>query len=77
MPNTDGRYPAEEVGKILSDTLRGKRPTRRHPAEVTSDRLGDAITEYADQFTPEELDMVGQIRHRLASIAEGSNDHAS
>jgi hypothetical protein len=70
VPNSDERYPAKEVGEILGAALRGKKSTKRHPAEVTSDRLGDAVTRYADQFTPEEMDMVGQIRHRLETIAE-------
>lgn len=43
---------------------------RRHPAEVTSDRLGDAVERWTEQFTPEERDMVGRIRIRLEEIAE-------
>ena len=71
-------YPTREVGDILRAALSGKRRAQRHPAEVTSDRLGDAVTKWADQFTPEELDMVGQIRHRLETIAErGASDSGS
>ena len=44
--------------------------SRRHPAEVTSDRLGDAVQRWNEQFTPEERDMVGKIRYRLEVIAE-------
>jgi len=43
---------------------------RRHPAEVTSDRLGDAVERWHDRFTPGERDMIGQIRNRLEEIAE-------
>jgi hypothetical protein len=45
--------------------------TRRHPAEVTSDRLADASERWHDLFTGEELDMIGRIRHALEEIAEG------
>ena len=44
---------------------------RRHPAEVTSDRLLDAVQRWHDKFTGEERDMIGQIRHALEQIAEG------
>jgi hypothetical protein len=53
---------------------RGEAPVshrlRRHPAEVTADRLGDAVTRWADQFTQAEHDYVGLIIHRLEQIAE-------
>lgn len=42
---------------------------KRHPAEVTSDRLGDHAERWHDQFTPEERDMIAQIRQRLEQIA--------
>jgi hypothetical protein len=42
---------------------------RRHPAEVTSDRLGDAVEKWNEQFSPGERDMVAQIRARLEQIA--------
>ena len=44
---------------------------RRHPAEVTSDRLLDAVERWHDKFTGEERDMIGQIRQALFEIAEG------
>jgi len=49
---------------------------RRHPAEVTSDRLGDAVDRWHDEFEPEERDMVAKIRLRLEQIAgdAGSDD---
>jgi len=43
---------------------------RRHPAEVTSDRLGDAVGKWHGKFSGEERDMVAQIRQRLEEIAE-------
>jgi hypothetical protein len=44
----------------------------RHPAEVTSDRLLDAVDRWRDLFSGAELDMIGQIRHKLQQIAEGT-----
>jgi hypothetical protein len=43
---------------------------RRHPASVTADRLGTAVEKWGDQFTPEELDMVGVLIDRLDQISE-------
>lgn len=45
-------------------------PTR-HPAEVTADRLGDAVTRWADKFDGAERDEIGHIIHALRQIAEG------
>lgn len=58
---------------IITEALARTRLSKRHPAEVTSDRLGDAVTKW-DQFTAEERDMVAVIRHRLETIAEGGRD---
>lgn len=44
---------------------------RRHPAEVTSDRLAEAVERWHLQFDPAERDMVAHIRFRLEMIAEG------
>jgi hypothetical protein len=65
------------VRRILDDALathRRTHPHRRHAAEVTSDRLGDAVTKWGDRFSGEELDMVARIRQRLEEIAEGETD---
>jgi hypothetical protein len=40
----------------------------RHPAVVTADRLGDAVTRWAGKFDDGEKDM---IIHALEQIAEG------
>lgn len=45
---------------------------QRHPAEVTSDRLGDAVTRWHEKFTGRERDMIGEIRQALEEIAEGT-----
>lgn len=70
------QYPARQVGDILRSAIGGSRTTRRHPAEVTSDRLGDAVTRWGSRFTAEELDMIGQIRARLEEIAEQAGGDA-
>ena len=63
-------YPKDAVAAIISNGLRRVKTSRRHPAEVTSDRLGEAVTRWHDQFTPEERDAVAVIRARLEEIAE-------
>lgn len=45
---------------------------RRHPAQVTADRLGDAVANFAWQFTPAERDQIGEIIHALEEIAQGN-----
>lgn len=49
---------------------------RRHPAEVTSDRLLHDVERWHDKFEPEERDMVGIIRNRLEIIAAGVDPDA-
>lgn len=43
---------------------------RRHPAEVTSDKLAEAVERWHEHFTPQERDMVAAIRQRLEAIAD-------
>jgi hypothetical protein len=64
-------YPSKEVAGTIEAALRDAPRGRRHPAEVTSDRLGDATTHWGALFTGPELDMIGQIRHALEEIATG------
>jgi hypothetical protein len=45
--------------------------TKRHPAEVTSDRLLDAVGRWHEKFTGAERDAIGVIRYALDEIAEG------
>lgn len=45
---------------------------RRHPAEVTSDRLGDHYSDWNEKFSGAELDMISDIRQALEEIAEGT-----
>ena len=45
---------------------------RRHPAEVTSDRLGDAVTDWYDLMTGSERDAIAEVRQVLEEIAEGT-----
>lgn len=47
---------------------------RRHPAEVTSDRLAEAREKWLEHFTGTELDMIGHLRDRLEEIAAGETD---
>lgn len=45
---------------------------RRHPAEVTADRLVKAVDDFAWQLTPAERDMIGEVVHAFREIAEGT-----
>ena len=45
---------------------------RRHPAEVTADRLGDHYETYFDRLTQLERDYIGVVRRALQDIAEGN-----
>jgi hypothetical protein len=44
---------------------------KRHPAEVTADRLGDAYEKWYDKFDGAELDMIGQLKYAFEQIASG------
>jgi hypothetical protein len=52
----------------LAATPRG----RRHPAEVTSDRLGDASATWGDLMSGQELDALALVRQALEEIANGT-----
>lgn len=58
------------AGAIISEALANHKSKKRHPAEVTSDRLGEATKAWPEHFTPGELDMIATIRYRLQNIAE-------
>lgn len=45
---------------------------RRHPAEVTSDRLGDHYEAYYDLMSGAELDALSRVRQVLEEIADGT-----
>ncbi|MER5608319.1 hypothetical protein AB0F93_03685 [Micromonospora tulbaghiae] len=70
-------YPVAEVRSVLDRALSEMKRTRRHPAEVTSDRLGDASRRWGAVFTGAELDAIGQIRQALEEIAEGKRGGAA
>lgn len=69
---TGKEFDDQHVRGIISDALRNSRMSRRHPAEVVSDNLGNAVAKFHDKFTGAERDMVAQIRQALEEIAEGS-----
>lgn len=45
---------------------------RRHPAEVTSDRLGQHYEDYLDKLTRNEREAISDVRWALQEIAEGN-----
>lgn len=61
--------PPEAVRKAVSRALTGRR-RRRHPAEVTSDRLLAAVERWHDRFTGQQRDAIAGIRVVLEEIAE-------
>ena len=56
------------MSEQVKRTWRQRSP--RHPAEVTADRLGDALEKWPDKFDGGDRDMVSQIIHILTTIAE-------
>lgn len=45
--------------------------TRRHPAELTADRLGADYERYYDKLSDRERDAISVVRNALFEIAEG------
>lgn len=74
---TANPYPAAKVGAAIQAAIAGSRSsgrktTRRHPAEVTADRLLDALEQWPDRWDGEDRDAIGRIRHVLHQIADGA-----
>lgn len=64
------------MNEIISGALKDAKVSRRHPADVTADRLGDAVQRWHDRFESAELDMVGVVISRLRIIADGGDPDA-
>jgi hypothetical protein len=45
--------------------------TRRHPAQVTADRLADHMIEFADYLTPRDRQSLEKVIATLVQIADG------
>lgn len=45
---------------------------RRHPAEVTSDRLAEALDRWPDAFDGADRDAIGHLRFLLEEIADSA-----
>jgi hypothetical protein len=50
---------------------------RRHPAEVTADRLGEHYEKWYDRLSVGERDAIGKVRYALQRIAEEDEEAAS
>lgn len=70
MSKPPEQYPTEAVRGAFDSALKGARRGRRHPAEVTSDRLLDAVERWHDRFTGPQRDAIAAIRSVLEEIAE-------
>ncbi len=44
---------------------------RRHPAQVTADRLGEHVRAFEDQLTPREVTAFGRVILALEAVAAG------
>lgn len=58
------------VNAVIKKALRESRQTRRHPAEVTADRLADTMDRYPDDFDGSARDDIAHIRFLLQEIAD-------
>lgn len=52
-------------------TLAHRRRSRRHGAEVISDKLLEALDRWPDAFDSNDRDAIGLIRNTLGEIADG------
>jgi hypothetical protein len=68
-PAQESAYPKAAVREAFTNARRGLGQSRRHPAEVTSDRLGDAASRWSSHFSGEELDAIALVRQALERIA--------
>lgn len=59
-----------EITKAIAD-FKAASPSKRHPAEVTADRLGEDLWRYGTLMSGEERDAVSTVRFLLMDIAEG------
>jgi hypothetical protein len=80
MTTTAGRTPRpmnDRVHAAITAALREAPGGRRHPCEVTADRLGDHLDRYPDAFDGADRDRVAVIRHVLQDIAERDAEGSS
>lgn len=69
-----GEYtPAQKraVASAIREHLRAAPRTRRHPCEVTADRLGDHLDRFGQDLPGEDRDAIARIRFVLQEWAEG------
>lgn len=71
----DGHPQCDDLSQRLARRINALSPAmkngRRHPADVTATRLGEAAEKWAEKFDAEERDMIGHIMFALDQIAEG------
>lgn len=58
------------VNALITESLREFKSGRRHPCEVTADRIADHLDKYPDDFDGEVRDAIGYLRHILQDIAD-------
>lgn len=75
-PRFNGDVRAAFTEAIMAQKRTGTFVPRRHPAEVTADRLTDDVTRWTELFDGDERDAVGIVVNALREIAEGQRERA-
>lgn len=72
-PRSDQRDEAVRgiLGRAVAEYRGSHASERRHPAQVTADRLADALDKWYEHFDGADRDAVARVRHVLIEIAEG------
>ena len=64
----------DEFTRRRMSKLLGARTGRRHPCEVTADRLGDHYERYYDRMTGSEREQLSQVKYTLEQLARGDDE---
>lgn len=65
-------YPADAVRARIDAALRGAKHPKRHPLEVTADRIADVIDRYGDRLTGAEKDDLSNARTIIEGLMDGA-----
>lgn len=61
----------EQVNALVTAALKASHRKRRHPADVTADRLAEAAEAYHDRLSGADRDEFGHVIYLLRTIAGG------
>lgn len=72
MTVTESEY-RRRIGAAFTEAMSHAGPApRRHPADVTADRLVKHYEDWYDRLEPRERDDIGNVVQALREIAEGN-----